>query len=335
MPGHARSTRRMGAAASRVPAAPGDTAPEIPRGLKAFLRAVPDHSCDQLMAVVARRGDYLSRTGSAMSGGYTAIHIAAKAARTDVLTAFLLHLSGVEYVSNPTNERSVRSDQGGSPRRPIAVAPSIPLSPLPPHSTDKPNALSAALNLRSVAGFTPLMAAAAAGAADCVRVLVTMGCDIRAVDCPGGRTALHVAAREGHVHIAEFLLQADRVQRPAATAAAAALRAPPPPQLVHLRTVCEALALHYAAAHGKADAVSLLLRHGSNPTAAMSEGQYDIEYSSPGITALHLAAQRGNLEVARLILFHYLASLVTRSTAPMRCPFCRSTVAGFLPATVS
>ena len=92
-----------------------------------------------------------------------------------------------------------------------------------------------------------------------------------------GRTALHLAAIEGHPEVVKLLLE-EGADKDAATVEG---------QL----TVGGQKALHLAALHGRSEVVKLLLEAGADKDAVDLEGR----------TALDLAIERRHLEVVRLL----------------------------------
>lgn len=61
---------------------------------------------------------------------------------------------------------------------------------------------------RTAKGNTPLMYAAAGGHTECVKVLLSYGCDVNARTTSDGDTPLHKAVREGHVEVIPLLVAA-------------------------------------------------------------------------------------------------------------------------------
>lgn len=61
--------------------------------------------------------------------------------------------------------------------------------------------------LTYILGFGLVHAAAEGGDVSIMQYLQSCGCDIHARSTPGGQTALHVAARLGHVHLVEWLVE--------------------------------------------------------------------------------------------------------------------------------
>jgi ankyrin repeat protein len=103
------------------------------------------------------------------------------------------------------------------------------------------------------------------------------GWDVNAQGEKYGRTALHLAAMNGHLEIVKLLLEhgAD----------------------VNAKTKegYGYTALHSAASNGHLEIVKLLLEHGADVNAKTKYGGY---------TALHSATMNGHLEIVKLLLEH-------------------------------
>jgi serine/threonine-protein phosphatase 6 regulatory ankyrin repeat subunit B len=121
---------------------------------------------------------------------------------------------------------------------------------------------------------TALCAAARHGHPELVRMLLLRGADPRRQQEGGGR-ALDCASLEGHLEVAEALLNRD-------------------PQLLELPGWNGCTALAAAAAGGEAELVDLLLSRGADPRRPMDEGG----------RALDWAAEEDNLEVVERLLAH-------------------------------
>lgn len=122
---------------------------------------------------------------------------------------------------------------------------------------------------RSAAGVAPLHLAAARGRVDFLQALVLHGADINARNPESDESTLQLAARSRRVHAVQFLLEhGARVER-------------------------DASAIICAAEAGSAEIVYLLLAHHADANACDPE---------TGLTALHIAATEGHLEIARVLL---------------------------------
>eukprot|EP00435_Cladocopium_sp_Y103_P026970 s1639_g6.t1 len=95
------------------------------------------------------------------------------------------------------------------------------------------------------------------------------------VKATGGIAPIHVAAQNGHLEVAQLLLEA-RAEVEAATAEDGSN------------------AVHFAAMHGQVDMLKFLLEAGASRDAPMRDGF--------GATALHIGAQNGELEVVQFLL---------------------------------
>lgn len=121
-----------------------------------------------------------------------------------------------------------------------------------------------------------LLDAARAGDTDAVRALLEDGADPNLAQ-GDGLTALHLAAREGHLEVVAILINAG-----AETSATTRIGDYTP--------------LHLAGGAGHADVVGALLGAGANPGAVTT---------ASGVTPLHLAAEaRGGEDAVRLLLEH-------------------------------
>ena len=127
---------------------------------------------------------------------------------------------------------------------------------------------------------TALMAASYNGHIEIVGLLLSAGADVNSMN-RYGKTALHFAAHEGHRDIAELLLDHG-----------AGIDA-------QCQTICHAAAdltpLQVAVQWQRVDVAELLIARGANLEATLS-------YPLPGWTALHLAAQTGNVAMVRLLV---------------------------------
>jgi ankyrin repeat protein len=154
-------------------------------------------------------------------------------------------------------------------------------------------------------GETALMIAAGAGSLDAVRLLVRYGADVNTADPRGGQTALMWAAAEGHSDVVAGLLEMG-----------ANVNAPSQGGFTPLV---------FATTKGDAASVKILLGAGANPNVtlpsgarplivaasyrhtaaalALVDGGADIDVRDrAGYTALHLAAQAGDIGLVRAIL---------------------------------
>jgi ankyrin repeat protein len=117
---------------------------------------------------------------------------------------------------------------------------------------------------------TPLLAAVVAGMTETARTLIEAGAHVMlAVDA--GNTAIHSAAQEGYAELLELLLQNKGNANVQGT---------------HGGTP-----LFNASLNGHVSCIEVLLRYGAQ-----------VNYTSGGVTTLHLAAQNNNFEVLKTLL---------------------------------
>jgi ankyrin repeat protein len=135
---------------------------------------------------------------------------------------------------------------------------------------------SCLLSTNYVLGTTPLHVAAEEGDVAGVRAALVQDIDVDALD-GNGRTALHLAALNGHVKVVELLLAA-----PGIDVNAQISNGPDKGQT----------ALHLAAANGHLEVVELLLRYITDVNVQ----------DECGMTALHWAAGNGHVDVVKLLL---------------------------------
>lgn len=121
-------------------------------------------------------------------------------------------------------------------------------------------------------GRDSIIAAANRGDLSRVRVFVSQGADVNNKDA-AGVTALHYAARNGHLEVAQFLLEKG------ADANVKALGM---------------TALMGAAQNGRLETARLLVEHGADVNAV----------ASLGMTALMIAANEGDVRVVKLLIDH-------------------------------
>ncbi len=140
-------------------------------------------------------------------------------------------------------------------------------------------------------GYAPLHHAALKGHAEVARLLLSRGADVNASG-PDGTTALVVAAVESQLEVAEFLL-----------ANGAALDPADP---------CGALLLLQSAFGEQTALVRMLLDRGVDPKSA--------RIPEDGVTALHCACMKGNMEIAGLLLAHKadVNAKTTRGETPLQ-----------------
>ena len=145
--------------------------------------------CDRAGAL----GSLLERCGrdvlsTADRQGRTALHAACAAGATEAVRILLDHRADVTAADRTR-------------RTPLALAAASG------SSTCCKLLLDHSATLNPDVGTPPLEEAAAAGAHDVVTLLLQHGAVLNAQDAKTGRTALHAAARNGHLAVARFLLE--------------------------------------------------------------------------------------------------------------------------------
>lgn len=132
----------------------------------------------------------------------------------------------------------------------------------------------------SHAGRTPLFYAASRGQHESVQMLLDAGSDPNWLD-QQGVVPLYVAAQNGKALVVDLLLRAGALVDGVSTPGSGARRKGAP----------AFIPLHAAAKHGHFDCVRRLISNKADPRLETASGQ----------TALHIAAQNGNREVAELL----------------------------------
>ena len=168
------------------------------------------------------------------------------------------------------------------------------------------------INAESETGATPLVLAAENGKLETLQFILQHKDKIANIEAKGvgGGTALHVAAREGHVDIIELLFTngAD-INAESETGATPLVLAAENGKIEALQFILQhkdkivnieargaggGTALHVAAIKGHADVIELLLTNGADINAE----------SETGATPLVLAAENGKIEALQFILQH-------------------------------
>eukprot|EP00965_Chrysotila_dentata_P234742 6200357-Pleurochrysis_carterae.AAC.4 len=217
--------------------------------------------------------------------GLTALHAAAESGSLDALRELLAHGMITDTSGSREPRKNVNVNAGGGQNALLKENFHVDIS-----TSD---------------GITPLMAAAAAGKAEAVAVLLAHGACVGANNGMG-KTALHLAAAsgdEGTVGVLLRYLQATRegTQEPMDIATDTSTdTAQRNPYEYSLEFVLEAAsgddgetALHVAAVHGHAHIARQLLAAGALTSAPLA-----ISHES----ALHVAAMKGWPEVARALI---------------------------------
>ncbi|KAG2496293.1 hypothetical protein HYH03_005526 [Edaphochlamys debaryana] len=152
-----------------------------------------------------------------------------------------------------------------------------------------------AADMANSRGQTPLMLACAAGCPRLVQYLIDQGADLWTEDAVCGRTALLYAASSGSAECVAALMRAGPGRRQGLS-------------YVNCPSMSGATALHYAVFHSGHDALRELLRHHPAINAATTSAAPGIPTkvtADAGATALHVAAARGNVRAAQLLLRYY------------------------------
>lgn len=153
-------------------------------------------------------------------------------------------------------------------------------------------------------GVTPMLRACLRGSLDIIRYLMEVGAKVDVNDQYGTST-LAIASEFSSLDVVEYILAHSR-------------------QDIDHCDITRKTALFYAVEKGKADVSSLLLQHGANPNVRSSHGDTPLSRAvwenaqdlvdlllaygaDPGFGTssslpLHLAAERGNVEIARALL---------------------------------
>jgi ankyrin repeat protein len=162
----------------------------------------------------------------------------------------------------------------------------------------------------SHAGRTPLFYAASRGQHDAVHLLLDAGSDPNWLD-QQGVVPLYVAAQNGKALVVDLLLRAGAlVDGVASTAASGTWRKGTP----------AFIPLHAAAKHGHLDCLRRLLSNEADPRLETASGQ----------TALHIAAQNGQREIAELLARACVAA-VNHPAADGTTPLAVASGAGHAP----
>ncbi|KXZ45740.1 hypothetical protein GPECTOR_51g726 [Gonium pectorale] len=162
--------------------------------------------------------------------------------------------------------------KGSASRKPIPGEP-------PPYSA------------KSKKGQTPLMLACEEGHAEAMVALLSNGADVLDIDSYGN-TCVHYAAYKGHVKVLELLLaradaggHGDKAKR-----------------YTDLRNEAGLMPLHFAVWAGQRDVAATLFAAKCRLNATSHSDSLGLVTCNAGSTALHLAAMRGNLDMATYIL---------------------------------
>ncbi|MHC4539644.1 MAG: ankyrin repeat domain-containing protein [Planctomycetota bacterium] len=215
-------------------------------------------------------------------GGTAPLHIAAQ--KSDRKTANLLILKGADvnaknkYGLTPVS-RALLSDGGGRLMVELLVSKGAKVSALhlAAHRGDIDKVRSSLekgtnVDVRDVAGHTPLFYAASAGQMHVVEFLISKGAEVDAKDKRGGETPLFYAGDAGWRNVVELLIArgAD----------------------VNARGFGRSTALESAAWLGRGDVAELLIAEGADVNAK----------SDWGYIPLHAAAESGLVEIAEVLI---------------------------------
>ena len=162
----------------------------------------------------------------------------------------------------------------------------------------------------SHAGRTPLFYAASRGQYDAAHLLLSAGSDPNWLD-QQGVVPLYVAAQNGKTLVVDLLLHAGALVDGVAPTPASGARRKSAPAFIPL---------HAAAKHGHVDCVRRLLSNKADPRLETASGQ----------TALHIAAQNGQRDVAELLALA-CAAAVNHAAADGTTPLAVASGAGHAP----
>ncbi|GLI67899.1 hypothetical protein VaNZ11_012223 [Volvox africanus] len=262
---------------------------------------------DVAAALVHLEHDPLTTARTLFHNGDTLWHIAAAGGHVPMLQALAARLSAVW----PTPDQQVVSQlHAPFPRR------SNPFQSISdglwgrvPGVFHLP--LAAFVNMPNLLGQTALMTACKRGHTGCIQFMLSIGADAWYRD-RANCTVLHYAALHDQGACIEVLLQHPSSARPPAGARPSLVR------LVDLPNFCGYTAAHFAAVNHKPRAMAALLAGGANIAArCWSEGS-DWISGPAGSTPLHLAARRGDIELCKMMMSHYLEILRDNGTPDPR-----------------
>jgi len=233
---------------------------------------------------------------------FTAWHVAAQNGHEHVLGALAAHARALPSLTRASASAAAAAATGAAPPRPPSRTPSRVAAA----DADGDAVVARLVNSRTARDQTPLMLAAANGHAGCVRALLAAGADVWAADRLGARTALHYAARKGHAAIVRLLVEHARGggAAPAGERSPVAASAPNTPSTpyIDVRTSSGFTPLHHAIYAGAVEAAAMLCAMGASPTAQSTFANLDWMSCAAGSTPLHLAAARGALPLAKMVL---------------------------------
>ncbi|GIL90945.1 hypothetical protein Vretimale_17103 [Volvox reticuliferus] len=262
---------------------------------------------DVAVALAHLENDPLFTARAHFSNGDTLWHIAAAGGHLPLLQAIAARLSAVW----PT------------PDQPVVLQPNPPfqrrsnpfqrisdgLRGRVPDPSRLP--LAAFVNTPNLLGQTALMRACKRGHTGCIQFLLSIGANAWYRD-RANCTVLHYATLHDQGACIEVLLQHPSSARPPAGTRQSLVR------LVDLPNFCGYTAAHFAAIAHKPRAMAALLAGGANIAArCWSEGN-DWISGPAGSTPLHLAARRGDIELCKMVMSHYLEILRDNGTPDPR-----------------
>ena len=275
--GHAEIVRllltRQGNAASPVQIDGADAAGRTPLHAAAFMAR------DDVVHILA---DANANLALGDNEGRTALHLAAAAGNTSTCEALL------EHPRSETCQLATVADVDGRLASHLAAAQghAETLETILDFGAAADAPVNKLANAASASGSTPLHAAAAAGATECVAVLLARNAPPSSMDAEG-RTPLHLAARVGIAETVALLVEG------VGALPKSKGRSPSPVNVLAALDAAEATegytALHVAARHGHVACAKLLFDSSANINAPTAKQL---------VTPLHIAAMHGQAQMA-------------------------------------
>lgn len=261
-------------------------------GGRSALHAAAFMARDEVVHLLADQNADLSQ---ADAEGRTALHLAAAAGNASTCEAMLEHpRASACHLSTVTDDDGRIASHLAAAQGHAETLEAILDFGAPADAPTNPLATTT-----SKAGWTPLHAAAHAGASECVAVLLSRNADPAAVDAEG-RTPLHLAVYSGVAESVALIIEAlteprkggrrsstpDQRRKSVVAAASATASGTP---LEAMESGEGFTALHVASQFGQIACAKLLIDAGANVNAVTSKHQS---------TPLHLAALHGQAQMA-------------------------------------